>query len=100
YARKRRLADLPQPVVHVLEGPEPLPVLAGIADELLAPGLEVCTDAEGAARSRDDDDADGVVPARVLARARKLAQHPEVERVQDFGPVEANRRARWLLRVD
>ena len=32
HARDRRLADLAQPVVHVLERAEPLPVLAGVAE--------------------------------------------------------------------
>src|SRR3989442_4364370 len=37
---------------------------------------------------------------RVLAGARELAQHPEVERVQHLGPVERDRRARRRLLVD
>ena len=45
-------------------------------------------------------DADLVVPRDVLARARELAQHPEVERVQYVRPVERDRRARRRLLVD
>src|SRR4029077_17586550 len=84
-------ADLAQPVVHVFERPEPLPVLAGLADELLAPCLQVGADAERTAGAGDDDNTDLVVPARVLAGAGKLAQHAEIERVQHLGPVEADR---------
>src|SRR6185312_371869 len=63
------------------------------------PGLQVRSDTEGAARTCDDDCADVVVPRRVLARARKLAQHPEVEGVERLRPVEGDRRARWRLLV-
>ena len=38
-ARQRRLADLAQPVVRLLERAEPLPVLGRVADEALAPSL-------------------------------------------------------------
>ena len=92
--RDRRLADLAQPVVHVLERAEPLPVEARVVEQLGAPALQVGADAERAALAGDDDDADVVVPARVLARARELAQHLEVERVQHLRPVERDRRAR------
>ena len=51
-ARERRLADLAQAVVRVLEGAEPLPVLAGLAEVVLAPRLEVGADAERAAGAR------------------------------------------------
>ncbi len=98
--RDRRLADLAQPVVHVLEGAEPLPVLLRLADERLLPGAEVGPDAEGAPLAGDHDDADLVVPGRVLAGARDLAQHAEVERIEDVGPVEPDRRARRRLLVD
>ena len=100
HARDRRLADLAQPVVHVLERAEPLPVLARVAEQVLAPGAQVGADAERAAGSGDDDRADVVVPRRVLARARDLAQHPEVEGVQDVRAVQADRRARRRLLVD
>jgi hypothetical protein len=33
HARDRRLADLAQPVVHVLEGAEPLPVLLRVPEQ-------------------------------------------------------------------
>ena len=36
-AHDRRLPDLAQPVVHVLERAEPLPVLARVAEQVLAP---------------------------------------------------------------
>ena len=84
----------------VLERPEPLPVLAGLAQVVAAPGLEVGADAEGAARARDDDDADRVVPGGVLRRARELPQHAEVEGVQHLGAVERDRGARRRLLVD
>src|SRR4029079_15917494 len=99
-ADERRLADLPQAVVHVLEGTEPLPVLAGLAEVVLAPRLEVGADAKRAAGAGDDDDPDLVVPGGVLAGARDLAQHPKIERVQDLGPVERDRRPRRRLLVD
>ena len=82
-ARERRLADLAQPVVRILERAEPLPVLVRLPKVLLGPRAQVGADAERAARARQDDDTDFVVPRRVLARARELAQHLEVERVQD-----------------
>src|SRR6185437_9819824 len=50
--RESRLADLAQAVMHVLEGAEPLPVLARLPDELGAPRLQVGADAEGAAGAR------------------------------------------------
>ena len=99
-ARERRLADLAQPVVHVLEGAEPLPVLLRVAEQVGAPRLQVGADAEGAAGAGDDHDADLVVPGGVLAGPRDLAQHLEVEGVEDLGPVEPDRRARRLLLVD
>jgi hypothetical protein len=49
---RRRLADLAQPVVHVLEGAEPLPVLARVVEQVGAPRLQVGADAERAARCR------------------------------------------------
>ena len=57
-----RLADLSQPVVHVLEGAEPLPVAGRVAQVVVAPGAQVGADAECAPRARDDDGADLVVP--------------------------------------
>ncbi len=84
----------------VLERPEPLPVLGRLAQVVVGPRLEVGADAEGAPGSRQDDDADLVVPGSVLAGARELAQHLEVEGVQDLGPVERDRRARRRLLVD
>src|SRR5207302_185344 len=41
-----------------------------------------------------------VVPGGVLARARDLPEHPEVERVQHLWPVERDRRPRRRLLVD
>ena len=99
-ARERRLADLAQPVVRVLEGAEPLPVALRVAEVLRRPLLEVGADAERAPGAGDHDDADLVVPGRVLARARQLAQHPEVEGVEPLGTVERDRRARRRLLVD
>ncbi len=99
-ARDRRLADLAQPVVHVLERAEPLPVLARVSEQVLVPRAQVGADAERAPGPGDDDRADVVVPRGVLARARDLAEHLEVERVQDVGPVEPDRRARRRLLVD
>ena len=81
-ARERRLADPAQPVVGVLEGAEPLPVALRVAEVLRRPLLEVGADAEGASGAREHDDADLVVPGRVLARPRELAQHLEVEGVE------------------
>ena len=100
HAGERRLADLPQPVVHVHERAEPLPVLLRVAEQVLAPGAQVGSDAEGPAAAGDDDDTDLVVPGRVLEGARQLAQHPEVERVQDLRPVQGHGRARVVLLVD
>src|SRR3712207_7101312 len=51
---QRRLADLPEAVVHVLERAEPFPVLARLVEELLSPRPEVRPDAERAARARED----------------------------------------------
>ena len=99
-ARDRRLADLAQPVVRVLEGAEPLPVLAGVSEQILAPGAQVGADAERAAGAGDDDRANVVVPRCVLARACDLAQHAEVEGIQDVRPVEPDRRARRSLVID
>src|SRR5262249_7246232 len=98
--RDGRLPDLAQTIVHVLERAEPFPIFARVADELRAPRLEVRADAEGAARAPDYAGTHRIVPARVLARPRDLAEHAEVERVQNFGPVEGDRRPRRLLRVD
>ena len=100
HAGESRLADLPQPVVHVHERAEPLPVLLRVAEQILAPGTQVGTDAEGPARAGDDDDADLVVPGRVLEGARQLAQHPEVEGIQHVRSVEGHRGARRRLLVD
>src|SRR5439155_20670394 len=86
-ARDRRLPDLAQAVVRVLERAEPLPVLDGSADELGAPRLEIGADAERAPGAGEDDNPDLVVPRRVLARACQLAERLEIERVQHLGPV-------------
>ena len=83
-----------------LERAEPLPVLLRVAEQTLAPRAKVGADAERAALARDDEHADLVVPRDVLARARELAQHPEVERVQYLRPVQRDRRARRRLLVD
>src|SRR6266542_2592058 len=99
-ARDRRLADLAQPIVDVLERAEPLPVLLGVAEQILAPGAEIGADAERTPRARDDEHANLVVPGDVLARAGELAEHPEVERVQHVRTVERDRRARRRLLVD
>ena len=61
---------------------------------------QIGPDAERPAGAGDDDDADLVVPGRVLERPRELTQHPEVERVQDVGAVEPDRRAGGRLLVD
>src|ERR1043166_8528018 len=98
--RHRRLADLAQPVVHVLEGAEPLPVLGRVAEVAVRPLAQVRADAEGAPRPRHDHDADRVVPRRVLTGTSDLAEHLEVEGVQDLGPVEGDRRPRRRLLVD
>jgi hypothetical protein len=95
----RRLADLAQAVVHVLEGAEPLPVLARLPQVLVGPGAEIGADTERTPRAGHDDDAHLVVPRRVLERARELSQHAEVEGVQDLRPVERHRRARRRLLV-
>src|SRR5206468_2351371 len=79
---------------------EPLPVLARVVEQVGAPGLEVGADAERAARARHDHYADLVVPARVLAGARDLAKHAEIERVQHLGPVQRDRRPGRRLLVD
>src|SRR4029453_8018351 len=42
--RERRLADLPEPVVRVLEGAEPFPVLSRPADVVLGPSGQVGPD--------------------------------------------------------
>src|SRR5687768_2938382 len=99
-ASERRLADLAQPVVRVLERSEPLPVLVGLAEVVVGPGLEVGADAERPSLAGQHHDADLVVPRCVLARARELAQHLEVEGVQALRPVEGDRRARVRLLVD
>src|SRR3990170_590769 len=99
-SRDRRLADLAEPVVGVLEGPEPLPVLARLAEQILVPGAKVRADAEGTARPRDDDGANLVVPRRVLTGSRDLPQHLEVECIEDISPVEPDRGLRRFLLVD
>src|SRR6266511_1509666 len=79
------------------------PVDAGegrLVEVVLGPRAEVGADAECPAGPREDDDAELVVPGSVLARARELPEHLEVERVQDLGPVERDRRARWGFLVD
>src|SRR5215217_1889257 len=47
-ARDRRLPDLAQPVVRVLEGAEPFPVLGRLVEVVLRPRAEIGADAEGA----------------------------------------------------
>ena len=69
-------------------------------DERVLPGAEVGADAERTAVAGDDDDPDLVVPRGVLARARDLAQHPEVERVEHVRPVERDRGPWRRLLVD
>ena len=39
--------------MHVLEGSEPLPVLAGVPEQMLAPGREIGPDTERTARAGD-----------------------------------------------
>ena len=95
-----RLAELTKPVVHVLERPEPLPVLARLVEERLVPARQVGADAERATRAGDDDGADLVVPGGVLGGPRDLAEHPEVERVENLGTVQPDGRARRRLLVD
>src|ERR671919_3132811 len=85
--------------MRVLERAEPLPVFTGIAEVLLRPRLEVRADAERAPGAGEHDDAEVVVPGGVLARARELPQHLKVERVQNLGTVERDRRPRRLLLV-
>ena len=92
--RQRGLSDLPEPIVRVLEGAEPLPVLVRLSEVVVAPGLEVGSHAEGPAGSGEDDDPDRVVPGSVLTRVGELAQHPEVEGVQHLRSVERDRRPR------
>ncbi len=91
--RHRRLPDLAQPVVCVLERAEPLPILARVAEVVGRPRLQVRAHAERATCAGQDDDADLVVPGSVLRRPRQLAQHLEVEGVQHLRPVERDRRA-------
>src|SRR5205085_9292252 len=76
----RRLADLAQSVVHVLEGAEPLPVLARIAEVAVSPLAEIGPYAERPPGPSDDDHEDLVVPRGILRGPRDLAQRPEVER--------------------
>src|SRR5207247_10766142 len=99
-ARDRRLADLEQRVVYTLERAEPLPVLLRVTEELLAPRAQIGPDAERPPGAGDDEHADLVVPRDVLARTRELAEHPEVERVQDVRTVEGDRGAGRRLLVD
>ena len=98
--RDRRLADLAQPVVHVLEGAEPLPVLARVSEQVLVPRAQIRADTEGTTRAGDDHSSNVVVPRRVLARPRDLPEHLEVERVQNVWPVQPDRCARRGLLVD
>ncbi len=89
--RDRRLADMPQAVVHLDEGAHPPPVLAarGAHRCLL---IQVGPRAEGAvAGPGHDHDRDLVVPGRLLERARQLAQRWEVERVEDLRTVNRDR---------
>src|SRR4029453_7142780 len=65
-----RLADLAEPVVGVLEGAEPLPVLGWLAEIVLGPRAEIGADAERAPRAGEHDDSNLVVPRRVLAGPR------------------------------
>ena len=83
-----------------LKAPNHFQYSVGLAEVVAAPGLQVGADAERAPGAGDDDHADGVVPGRVLGRARELPQHPEVEGVEHLGPVERDRRARRRLLVD
>src|SRR4029453_14137092 len=91
-ARDGRLADLPQSVVRVLEGTEPLPVLGRLVEVVLGPRAEVGAHAERAPRACEHDDANLVVPRRVLAGPRARAEHLEIEGVQDLRAVEGDRR--------
>jgi hypothetical protein len=67
--RDRRLADLAQPVVSVLERPEPLPVLGRLVEIVLGPRAEIGPDAERRPAPVADD-ADLVVPRSVSQAAR------------------------------
>jgi len=98
-ARERRLAELAEPVVRILERAEPFPVFTRIAEVVLRPRFQIGAHAERAPRAGEDDDANLVVPRRVLGGAGQLAQQPEVERVQHLGTVEGDRRARRRLLV-
>jgi hypothetical protein len=71
--------------VGVLERAEPLPVATRVAEILGGPLLEIGSDAEGAARTGENDDADLVVPRCVLARPGELPEQAEVERVEPLG---------------
>ena len=99
-ARQGRLADLAKAVVGVLEGAEPLPVLAGLPQVVLRPGLQVGADAECPPGAGQHDDADLIVPGRVLACPRELPQELEVERVQHLRAVQRDRRPGRRLLVD
>ena len=73
-ARDRRLADLAQPIVHVLERAEPLPVLARVAEQLLVPRAQVGADAERAAgpvttTTRMSSSQDASSHARAISRS-------------------------------
>ncbi len=98
--REGWLADLPEPVVRVLEGAEPLPVLARLPEVVLRPRLQVGADAERAPGAGQDDHSDLVVPGGVLARTRQLPQQLEIERVQHLRTVQGDRRPRRRLLVD
>src|SRR5262249_36442933 len=74
--------------------------LLRVAEQVVAPRAQVGADAERTPGTGDDEHTDLVVPRDVLARTRDLAQHAEVERVQDVRPVERDRRARRALTVD
>src|SRR5439155_442498 len=65
--RDRRLPDLAQPVVGILERSEPLPVLSRFVEVVLRPGAEVRAHTEGAAGPGQHHDPDLVVPRGVLA---------------------------------
>src|SRR5207244_7599508 len=76
------------------------PLYPRAAQQVRVPRLQAGYDPEPPPGSRDDDDLDLVIPGRVLAGPRDLAQHPEVEGVQHLGPVERDRRPRRRLLVD
>ena len=99
-ARDRRLSDLAEAVVGILERAEPLPVLARACRGSRACQLLRSAPTQNARPPGHDEDPDGVVPRRVLGGPRDLAQHAEVERVQHLGPVQRDRRAGRLLGVD